>query len=207
MATGKRPWSEFESSVQVFFAVGEGRTPKVAKNVPGDVKDFLAKTIIVKPALRSSAKDLLKDELLTAYKGSLSDYQRSNNGGLSRGVFGRVHLYQHVSTDEQIMVKKTYFQPNETCEEYENLLVELKIMRKLSRFDHPNIIRYLFEHIDMDSGTFYIGMEYMTEGSLARKIKGNPLPKDNLRNYTHQILCGVKFLHEIHIVHQNITRK
>ncbi|XP_064645531.1 uncharacterized protein LOC135498935 [Lineus longissimus] len=77
-------------------------------------------------------------------------------------------------------------------------------MRELSRFDHPNIVRYFFEHIDVDSGKFYIGMEYMTGGSLAGKIKKTPLPEDNLRNYTHQILCGIKFLHEKHIAHRDI---
>ncbi|XP_064645470.1 uncharacterized protein LOC135498885 [Lineus longissimus] len=148
--------------------------------------------------------DAILDAYDTKEKRSFLDYQKRNNCVLGRGGFGTVHLYQQTITDEQIAVKEIKFQPNATTKEDEAFLVEVKIMRELSRFNHPNIIRYFFEHIDVDSGKFYIGMEYMTGGSLAGKIKGNPLPKDNLRNYTHQILCGVKFLHEKHIAHRDI---
>ncbi|XP_064645922.1 ovarian-specific serine/threonine-protein kinase Lok-like [Lineus longissimus] len=152
----------------------------------------------------NETEDAILDPYDTKEERSFSDYQKRNNVFLGRGGFGTVHLYQHDITDEQIAVKEITFQPNETTKEDEAFLVEVKIMRELSRFNHPNIIRYFFEHIDVDSGTFYIGMEYMTGGSLAGKIKGSPLPKDNLRTYTHQILCGVKFLHEKHIAHRDI---
>ncbi|XP_064645230.1 uncharacterized protein LOC135498756 [Lineus longissimus] len=148
--------------------------------------------------------DAILDAYDTKEERSFSDYQQINNGVLGGGGFGIVHLYQHNNTDEQIAVKELKSHPNETTKEDKAFEVEVRIMRELSRFDHPNIVRYFFEHTDVGSGKFYIGMEYMTGGSLAGKIKKTPLPEDDLRHYTHQILCGVKFLHEKHIAHRDI---
>ncbi|XP_064645850.1 uncharacterized protein LOC135499120 [Lineus longissimus] len=149
-------------------------------------------------------EDAILDAYDTKEERSFSDYQQINNGVLGGGGFGIVHLYQHNNTDEQIAVKELKSHPNETTKEDKAFEVEVRIMRELSRFDHPNIVRYFFEHTDVGSGKFYIGMEYMTGGSLAGKIKKTPLPEDDLRHYTHQILCGVKFLHEKHIAHRDI---
>ncbi|XP_067008813.2 mitogen-activated protein kinase kinase kinase 4 isoform X2 [Anabrus simplex] len=59
MASGKRPWAEFDSNYQIMFKVGMGETPKAPDSLCEDGHHFLSLCLKHDPRLRASAQDLL----------------------------------------------------------------------------------------------------------------------------------------------------
>ncbi|KAF7988197.1 hypothetical protein HCN44_007691 [Aphidius gifuensis] len=59
MASGKRPWHEFESTYQIMFKVGMGATPQIPDNLSQDGVDFLKKCLQHDPKYRPTANALL----------------------------------------------------------------------------------------------------------------------------------------------------
>ncbi|XP_064645950.1 mitogen-activated protein kinase kinase kinase 3-like [Lineus longissimus] len=228
MTTGKRPWNEHDPRT-VLYPIGNGNTPPIADDVPSDVKAFLALTFIVDPAKRPSAEDLLKDKLLagitsddsgkagtssadrgnadTTKERKFSDFKRKEDGFLGRGAYGTVWSYQDMKTDETIAIKEIDAVGSLRTKEGEALLNTVKIMREISQYKHQHIVQYYFEHNDEATDKWYIGMEYLTGGSLTKKIAGQPLTEYKLRRYTYQILCGIQFLHGKHLAHRDIKCK
>ncbi|XP_064645906.1 uncharacterized protein LOC135499168 [Lineus longissimus] len=133
-----------------------------------------------------------------------SDFQRKEDGLLGRGSYGAVWSYQDMKTGETIAIKEIDAPGSLRTKEGEALLNEVKIMCEISQYKHQHIVQYYFEHNDEATGKWYIGMEYLTGGSLTKKIAGQPLTEDKLRSYTYQILCGIQFLHGKHIAHRDI---
>lgn len=72
----------------------------------------------------------------------------------------------------------------------------------LSKFQHKNIVRYLGTQTEMDK--LYIFLEFVSQGSLLSVYKRYEMFSDQIRRYTQQILCGLKYLHDHHIVHRDI---
>ncbi|CAM6017322.1 unnamed protein product [Sphagnum balticum] len=72
----------------------------------------------------------------------------------------------------------------------------------LSKFQHKNIVQYLGTQTEMDK--LYIFLEFVSQGSLASVYKRYEMFSDQIRRYTQQILCGLKYLHDHHIVHRDI---
>lgn len=73
----------------------------------------------------------------------------------------------------------------------------------LSGLNHPNIVKVVesFETPDF----FYYVMEYVESGSLASVIKRfGTLPEALLKNYTKQLLNGLKYLHSNGVTHYDI---
>lgn len=59
MASGKRPWHEFESTYQIMFKVGMGAIPQIPDNLSQDGVDFLIKCLQHNPSNRPTANALL----------------------------------------------------------------------------------------------------------------------------------------------------
>ncbi|XP_064093171.1 mitogen-activated protein kinase kinase kinase 4-like [Macrobrachium nipponense] len=59
MATGKRPWPEYDSSVQIMFRVGMGQSPTVPKSLSDEGHAFLQLCFIHDPKLRATTSHLL----------------------------------------------------------------------------------------------------------------------------------------------------
>ncbi|CAN5960651.1 unnamed protein product, partial [Sphagnum jensenii] len=72
----------------------------------------------------------------------------------------------------------------------------------LSKFQHKNIVQYLGTQTEMDK--LYIFLEFVSQGSLASVYNRYEMFSDQIRRYTQQILCGLKYLHDHHIVHRDI---
>lgn len=77
---------------------------------------------------------------------------------------------------------------------------EITLLRK---FQHDNIVQYLGTQMEVDK--LYIFLELVSKGSLASVYRkyGGMFP-DQVRRYTQQILRGLKYLHDRHIVHRDI---
>lgn len=76
---------------------------------------------------------------------------------------------------------------------------EIGILMKLQ---HPNIVKYLGAQRDQEK--LYIFLELVRERSLASMCKQYPMLPDQIRNYTTQILLGLKYLHDQNIIHRNL---
>eukprot|EP00658_Telonema_sp_P-2_P060142 TRINITY_DN49145_c0_g1_i2.p1 TRINITY_DN49145_c0_g1~~TRINITY_DN49145_c0_g1_i2.p1 ORF type:complete len:429 (+),score=90.82 TRINITY_DN49145_c0_g1_i2:99-1385(+) len=88
------------------------------------------------------------------------------------------------------------------AEEVEKLHNEIALMKRLN---DRNIVQYYGSLEDKVNNTLNIFMEYVTGGSLNHYIKKfKSLPLETIRQWTYQMVCGVRYLHEQGIVHRDI---
>ncbi|KAL6259477.1 hypothetical protein P5V15_009396 [Pogonomyrmex californicus] len=59
MASGRRPWSDYDSNYQIMFKVGMGDTPALPKNLSAEGIDFVKKCLQHDPKRRLTANNLL----------------------------------------------------------------------------------------------------------------------------------------------------
>lgn len=126
---------------------------------------------------------------------------------LGRGAFGEVYLAL-ANTGEFLAVKQVRLPDNEDSgsdsstqsRAVRSLRQEIQLMKDL---DHPNIVRYLgTQHVD---NTLNIFLEFVPGGSIATLlVKFQRFPEDVIRSFTKQILAGLTYLHEHHIIHRDI---
>jgi hypothetical protein len=86
--------------------------------------------------------------------------------------------------------------------ELEKLRGEIALMKRLH---HTNIVQYFGCLEDKAKKTINIFMELVSGGTLntfVKKFKTIPIP--TIRNWTHQMVLGVKYLHDCGIVHRDI---
>jgi len=140
---------------------------------------------------------------------------------LGKGAFGSV--YSAVSSDGRPLAVKVLAQPiakvamNEAKEDAENadidedidattlgteLWAEISLMQVLQ---HPNIVRFLGAKINPRTGQLSIIMERVNGGSVKARLDQNgPLSEPVIKNYTRQILYGLRYLHSHGVVHRDI---
>lgn len=78
--------------------------------------------------------------------------------------------------------------------------------------NHPNIVQYIGCKVDEAEQKCYIFQQYCSGGSIAHVLEAmqrgkSPVygfPEGIIRNYTLQILNGLCYLHENHIIHRDI---
>ncbi|XP_076046818.1 mitogen-activated protein kinase kinase kinase 4-like [Oratosquilla oratoria] len=59
MATGKRPWPEYDNSAQIMFRVGMGQSPSIPETLSEEGYDFLGRCFVHDPGSRASSAELL----------------------------------------------------------------------------------------------------------------------------------------------------
>ncbi|KAM7258406.1 hypothetical protein ACFE04_014147 [Oxalis oulophora] len=72
----------------------------------------------------------------------------------------------------------------------------------LSQFEHENIV--LYYGTQRDESTLHIFLELMTRDSLVHLYQQSTLSESQVSTYTRQILHGLKYLHDQHVVHRDI---
>jgi serine/threonine protein kinase len=81
-----------------------------------------------------------------------------------------------------------------------DLQYEIDVMKTLH---HKHIVRYLGTM--MRERVFFIFMEFVPGGSIAKLLeKFGPFEEPTIKNYTRQILKGLKYLHDNDIIHRDI---
>ncbi|EAR96316.2 Serine/Threonine kinase domain protein (macronuclear) [Tetrahymena thermophila SB210] len=77
---------------------------------------------------------------------------------------------------------------------------EIKIQKEL---DHPNIIK-LFKHFE-DDQNHYLIMELAQNGEIKDYLNINkPLSESQILDFSYQLACGIKYLHDKDIVHRDL---
>ncbi|KAL4504363.1 hypothetical protein ABPG72_009809 [Tetrahymena utriculariae] len=77
---------------------------------------------------------------------------------------------------------------------------EIKIQKEL---DHPNIIK-LFKHFE-DDQNHYLIMELAQNGEIKDYLNNNkPLSESQILDFSYQLACGIKYLHDKDIVHRDL---
>eukprot|EP01105_Mastigella_eilhardi_P015736 TRINITY_DN35_c0_g2_i1.p1 TRINITY_DN35_c0_g2~~TRINITY_DN35_c0_g2_i1.p1 ORF type:complete len:350 (-),score=87.15 TRINITY_DN35_c0_g2_i1:1033-2082(-) len=125
---------------------------------------------------------------------------RWQKGGLiGSGGFGKVYLGMNLDTAEFFAVKQIPLVVNEeSSKELESFKQEVAVMKDLQ---HENIVQYLGMSLEEDNLNIF--MEYIPSGSIASLLrKFGKFSEPVVRVYTRQILNGLRYLHNHHIVHR-----
>ncbi|XP_059160585.1 uncharacterized protein LOC131944095 [Physella acuta] len=121
---------------------------------------------------------------------------------LGQGGFGSVHLVVDVDQpeDEKFVAKKTHADAKNQKKWMESLQSEASILIKLK---HKNIVQ--FHGYQRKENDIILFLEYIKMGTLSTFIKQHTRLNEGLtRQFTIQILEGVKYLHENNILHLDI---
>ncbi|KAJ9467901.1 Mitogen-activated protein kinase kinase kinase 3 [Diplonema papillatum] len=133
----------------------------------------------------------------SAVRGKIS--YKVSSALLGEGANSRVHLGMNKKTGELIAVKRLSKKPLAPSEirDWE------KEVHILSSLCHPNIVQYL--GCDVKSGEFRVLLGFVPGGSVASLLHSfGPLSDLVVRNYTQQILLGLRYLHKHDVVHMDI---
>jgi len=127
--------------------------------------------------------------------------QQEQRTALGQGTYGRVYVAHDRLTMKKFAVKEIPMRNPVYTDVLEN---EIKI---LSTLNHRNIVTYYGSLIDRTKKqpVFQIIMEYVDGGSLSQHLaKFGQFQEPVIRNYTKQLLEGLQYLHENHILHRDI---
>eukprot|EP01061_Rhynchopus_euleeides_P008821 TRINITY_DN1798_c1_g1_i2.p1 TRINITY_DN1798_c1_g1~~TRINITY_DN1798_c1_g1_i2.p1 ORF type:complete len:746 (+),score=252.35 TRINITY_DN1798_c1_g1_i2:678-2915(+) len=134
----------------------------------------------------------------TATSTSTNLKYRISNAVLGTGANSAVHLGLVQVTGELVAVKR--LRKSTTDFEISCLIREIEI---LSRLSHGNIVKYI--GAQMTDQHFDVLLEFVPGGSIASLIKKfGALDESVTRNYLVQILAGLRYLHDNHVVHMDI---
>jgi len=119
---------------------------------------------------------------------------------LGNGSYSVVYGGINTKNNEKIAIKKISI---ENIDEVTKKLIENEIdmVRVLKKKNHMNIVRYY--DVIITPFIIYIVMEYCEQGTLASILIG-PLKEKIIKYYFKQMIDGIRFLHSIGYVHQDI---
>ncbi|KAF9526477.1 kinase-like domain-containing protein [Crepidotus variabilis] len=141
------------------------------------------------------------------------------------GSLGKVYLGMNASHGLLMAVKQVELEPaadhgspHEHIQDEEQgsekrlsstkvLALEREIMERLTSFEHQNLVQYLYTSREEDSGSQFLNifMEYIAGGSVSALLRDYGAFEEPLaKNFTSQILQGLKYLHEMGLIHRNI---
>ena len=122
---------------------------------------------------------------------------------IGRGAFGVVYKGQSQNSKIPVAIK-TFDLSTIPAEEATAIELEVKLLQKLNKLNHPNIIQYI-ETIRTPE-TMNIILELAEYGSLQSVLRnyGSSFPESLASIYTSQILAGLIFLHEQGVIHRDI---
>lgn len=122
---------------------------------------------------------------------------------LGEGAFGRVYLGFNTDTGIQVAVKEMKLNDLKNMNKTANTLrKEIKLMQQLK---HPNIVQYYGTILIQNSKGLQIIMEYMSGKSVAHVLKLYGKLKENVvKKYLRDIIDGLIYLHENHVIHRDI---
>ncbi|KAM0751736.1 kinase-like protein, partial [Meredithblackwellia eburnea MCA 4105] len=126
---------------------------------------------------------------------------------IGRGSYGKVYIAFNVTAGEAIAVKQVELPRTASDKEDKrlqgmvaSLKAEIELLKDLS---HDNIVEYL----GMEETPEYLSifLEYVPGGSVGRIIRTHgKFPEDVIKHFTFQILTGLRYLHNLGILHRDL---
>lgn len=121
---------------------------------------------------------------------------------LGKGAYGNVYESRSPIFNNKVAMKiinknKVDYDENNIDNDY--IKSEINILRKLS---HPNIVR-IYEFYESDN-CFYLINEFCQFGELSNYLKINTLSETQICVIFYQVLSGLIYLHENHILHGDL---
>jgi len=123
---------------------------------------------------------------------------------IGEGSFSFVFKGYDTVSDCTVAIKKINKQyVSRTIESTSRVHTEIELLKKLNfEYNHPHIIKIL--NVIENEKYIYIVLEYCNEGDLSSLLKAEKLPLYIARNYTCQIVSGLKFMYDHHILHRDL---
>jgi serine/threonine protein kinase len=79
---------------------------------------------------------------------------------------------------------------------------EISLMQSLN---HKNIVKFLGSEVDIKNKKLYIFMEKVSGGSIKDMLEMyGPLPESVILKYVKQVLHGLVYLHQCHVIHRDL---
>lgn len=130
-------------------------------------------------------------------RGSCSKVKRVLN--TNDGLFYAIKILNKVILQK----RKIVLENGKLSSQWQNVKREIAIMRRLR---HPTVVR-LYEVIDDPlNDKLFLVMEYAVKGSVldGNQLESEPIPEEICRGYCRDIVTGLEYLHENHVVHRDI---
>lgn len=143
-----------------------------------------------------------------------STYEIFKSSVLGTGSYSVVYMGRCISSkisnkiqrpDKLVAIKKINMVNIKNEGNIKMLMTEIKIMKELIEFSHPNIVRCYDVIQDID--VIYIVMEYCDGGDLSSLLIGKQFKNVYIRHYFGQIINAIKFLKEKKIIHRDMKPK
>lgn len=119
---------------------------------------------------------------------------------LGHGSFSSVYLAQERLCDRYVAIKALRRDVYEGTTHY----VESEIGAMARTWQHPNIVAIHTVEPGDEEYLAYIVMEYVSHGSLARRLRDAPLPYEEALGIAYDICRGLAFAHRQNVVHRDI---
>ncbi len=127
----------------------------------------------------------------------LGDYELLEE--IARGGMGVVYKARQVRLNRIVALKMILAGPAASPEELARFRTEGEAV---ARLQHPNIVQ-IFASGEHD-GRPYFTMEFVDGGSLARKVKGRPLPPRRAARLVQSLAGAVQHAHQHHVLHRDL---
>ncbi|KAK4788403.1 hypothetical protein SAY86_019722 [Trapa natans] len=132
------------------------------------------------------------------FKRTIEYWQKGER--LGRGSFGTV--YEGIANDGFFLAIKEVSLLDEGSRGRNSISHLEREIAMLSKLEHENIVRYI--GTDKDESNLYIFLERIAMGSLEKIYQKYPLHDSQVSAYTRQILHGLKYLHNMDVIHRDI---
>lgn len=152
-------------------------------------------------ALLSEATDTSFIEI-SSPRGRAIKWKRGEK--LGEGAYATVYQCMNVETGRLYAVKHFKFSedPKRVQKEFANLKREVMLLRELV---HPNIVQYYQTDISPNHDSINVVLEYVPGGSLKSILqKYVKFEESVVKNYTRQLLHGLKYLHDNGVIHRDL---
>lgn len=122
---------------------------------------------------------------------------------LGTGAFSSCYQARDVKTGTLMAVKQISFCRNTVAEQEKVIKVVTEEIRMMAELNHPNVVRIM--GATRQACHFNMFVEWMPGGSVANLLaKYGAFSETVVINYTHQVLRGLTYLHENHVLHRDL---
>ncbi len=119
---------------------------------------------------------------------------------IAQGGMGIVYKARHQVLDSIVAIKLV--REKASGEDHDAIQRFMREVRLGSRITHPNIVRFLDAGIE--SGTYYLIMDYYKGESLAEKLIKQKTLYEKMWNIADQLFSAVESIHQAEVIHRDI---